>query len=128
VSHKTGAGVVISVCDGWFLLQAPKCLLVLTRQQFIDALRRGKAWRRHAALTQRLEEASDAKTPRPRCPDGLGTEDAPDSGQCPAAQAPAKARGKTTPAPCRSDACQDESRPRATSQDNRDAIGGGTER
>jgi len=49
MSHKTGAGIMISVCDGWFLLHAPKVLLVLSKDELVRALKRGKAWRHQKA-------------------------------------------------------------------------------
>lgn len=36
------------------LLRIPKALVVLTRAQFIEALKRGKAWRRREALAARV--------------------------------------------------------------------------
>jgi len=36
----------ITFQDGQVLIDAPKCLIVLTKAQFIEALKRGKAYRR----------------------------------------------------------------------------------
>jgi hypothetical protein len=38
--------VAMEVRDGWYIVTLPKCVLVLTREEFIQALRRGKWWRR----------------------------------------------------------------------------------
>jgi hypothetical protein len=41
--------------DTWVVLEISKsCLVVLTRAEFIAALKRGKAWRRSAAMKARL--------------------------------------------------------------------------
>jgi hypothetical protein len=41
--------------DAWVVLEISKsCLVVLTRAEFITALKRGKAWRRSAAMKARL--------------------------------------------------------------------------
>jgi hypothetical protein len=39
--------------DFWVVLELPKCIVVLPRSEFIAGLKRGKAWRRAAALTAR---------------------------------------------------------------------------
>ncbi len=39
--------------DGQVIIALPKVILVLTREQFIAALRRGKAYRRREALAAR---------------------------------------------------------------------------
>jgi hypothetical protein len=45
--------IELEVRDGWYIVRLPKCVLVLTRQQFIEALRRGKWWRRQQAMAAR---------------------------------------------------------------------------
>lgn len=45
--------VPIEMHNGWVLIHAPKALLVLSRAEFIQALRRGKQWRRRQALQGR---------------------------------------------------------------------------
>ena len=46
--------VDLEIREGWVLVQAPKCLLVLSREKFIAALKRGKPWRRSQAMAARL--------------------------------------------------------------------------
>ena len=53
-----GHMIPIEIRDGWVLLHAPKCLLVLSRQQFMEALKRGKAYCRRRVL--------EAPQPRPQ--------------------------------------------------------------
>ena len=45
--------IPIEIRNGWILIHAPKALMVLTQEEFIEALKRGKAWRRCQALDQR---------------------------------------------------------------------------
>jgi hypothetical protein len=40
----------IRLVNGCYILTGPRCVVVLTRQQFIEALRRGKAYKRAEAL------------------------------------------------------------------------------
>lgn len=49
----------IRVVDGWYVIQASKCTLTLTRTQFITALKQGKWWPRRQALQARLAAAAD---------------------------------------------------------------------
>jgi hypothetical protein len=44
----------IEIINGQVIVTLPKAVLVMTKQQFIEALRRGKVWRRKQALAQRL--------------------------------------------------------------------------
>jgi hypothetical protein len=46
----------IKLVDGRYLITLPKLTLVLTKAQFIEALRRGKAYKRQQALASRLGE------------------------------------------------------------------------
>jgi hypothetical protein len=39
----------------WVVLELPKCIVVLPRQQFVEGLKRGKAWRRAAAMRARVQ-------------------------------------------------------------------------
>ena len=55
------------------IVQVPKAVLVMTRQQFIEALRRGKAYRRREALAQRLTKSAQDQ----RGAIGEGTSKAP---------------------------------------------------
>jgi hypothetical protein len=51
--------ITIEVRNGLYLVRLPKqCVLVLTKAEFIQALRRGKWWRRRRALQARTEEAT----------------------------------------------------------------------
>jgi len=50
--------IEIQIIDGQVIVTLPKAVLVLTRQEFIQALRRGKAWRRQQAMAQRQKEPS----------------------------------------------------------------------
>ncbi|MDQ3830549.1 MAG: hypothetical protein M3361_14850 [Candidatus Tectomicrobia bacterium] len=43
--------------DGWVYVTANKCLLVLSRKEFIASLKRGKAVRRQQALAARIAPA-----------------------------------------------------------------------
>ena len=48
-------GVIrIKIIQGQVIVTLPKAVLVMTKQEFIEALRRGKTWRRRQSLTQRL--------------------------------------------------------------------------
>jgi hypothetical protein len=40
--------------DGQVIIPLPKAVLVMSKAQFIEALRRGKAWRRRQALQARV--------------------------------------------------------------------------
>ena len=44
----------IEIINGQVIVTLPKAVLVMTKQDFIAALRRGKAWRRRQAQAQRL--------------------------------------------------------------------------
>jgi hypothetical protein len=44
----------IEISNGQVIITLPKAVLEMTKQQFIEALRRVKAWRRRQALAQRL--------------------------------------------------------------------------
>lgn len=47
--------------DRWVVLEISKnCLVVLTRAEFIAALKRGKSWRRAAVMKARLGAKGDA--------------------------------------------------------------------
>jgi hypothetical protein len=43
---------------GEVIVSLPKCVLVMSRQQFIEALKRGKAYRRRQAMRARHDTAS----------------------------------------------------------------------
>jgi hypothetical protein len=38
----------------WVVLELPKCIVVLSREAFIQGIRRGKWWKRHKALQEQL--------------------------------------------------------------------------
>jgi hypothetical protein len=55
--------VEVEVVDGFYIIEIPKARLVLTREQFVDGLRRGKWWSRrelraprHAVMQARADE------------------------------------------------------------------------
>ncbi len=48
--------VELEMRDGWVYVRATKVLLVLSREEFIAALKRGKAVRRRQTLTDRLAQ------------------------------------------------------------------------
>jgi hypothetical protein len=48
--------VELEMHDGWVYVTANKCLLVLSREEFIAALKRGKRHRRHQALAAWLAQ------------------------------------------------------------------------
>ena len=54
----------IEVKDGWWVVTCSKCILVLTRDQVADALRRGKWWRRRQARA--AQETAAARVPQTR--------------------------------------------------------------
>ena len=64
--------VDMEIREGWVLVQAPKCLLVLSREEFTAALKRGKAWRRSQAMAARLgaQETGRRSACQPRSDDG----------------------------------------------------------
>jgi hypothetical protein len=45
--------ITIELHQGWYVVTLPKCVLVLSKDEFIQALRRGKRWRRREALRAR---------------------------------------------------------------------------
>ena len=49
--------------DGQVLVKGPKCLIILTKLEFIQALKRGKAYRRRQALQARMAAAEPTITP-----------------------------------------------------------------
>jgi hypothetical protein len=51
--------VDIEIRGNWVEIRANKCLLVLTKAEFIASLKRGKAWRRRQALAARLVQAGE---------------------------------------------------------------------
>jgi hypothetical protein len=56
--------------DGQVLVKGPKCLIVLTKAQFIEALKRGKAYRRQQSMQGRLAQLAQNQ----RSPMGEGGE------------------------------------------------------
>ena len=58
--------IEVTVQDGYYLVTLPKAILVLTRGEFIQALRRGKWFRRTHAMATRAETAPLVST---RCQD-----------------------------------------------------------
>jgi hypothetical protein len=44
---------------GEVIVSLPKCVLVMSREQFIEALKRGKAYRRQQARQARVEPMRD---------------------------------------------------------------------
>lgn len=60
--------------EGWVLLDIPKALLVLSREEFITALRRGKAWKRREALAARIPAGGDRPYAQPRGRGGIDGE------------------------------------------------------
>ena len=51
----------ISVEGGQVVIKVPKCLIILTKAEFIQALKRGKAFRRQQAMQARLAAAEPTK-------------------------------------------------------------------
>jgi hypothetical protein len=51
--------IEIALKDGWYVVTLPKGILVLSKAEFIQALRRGKLRKRRAAI-----EARPSPTPR----------------------------------------------------------------
>ena len=47
--------------DGFFVVPITKAHLVFTREEFKTALRRGKWWRRHKSLSERLEKIAGGR-------------------------------------------------------------------
>jgi hypothetical protein len=45
--------IELNVQDGLYIVKLPKIVLILTREEFIQALRRGKWWKRRAAIEAR---------------------------------------------------------------------------
>jgi hypothetical protein len=50
----------LQVKDNFYILTLPKVILVLTREQFIDGLKRGRWWKRRQAMAPR-EAAMQAR-------------------------------------------------------------------
>jgi hypothetical protein len=50
--------IEIECRDGWWIIKAPKMRLVLTKAQFIEALRRGRQYRRREQQQARLQKAA----------------------------------------------------------------------
>jgi len=55
----TVPGRMRAITQGWVLIQLDKALVVLSRQQFIEALKAGKRWRRAEALKARQAPPED---------------------------------------------------------------------
>jgi hypothetical protein len=55
--------IEIELKDGVYLVRGPKCLLVLTKAQFIAALQAGKRWKRRAAFKARLAAVQEDPCP-----------------------------------------------------------------
>jgi hypothetical protein len=53
--------IEIRMVDGWVMLRATKVMLVLSRAEFIQALRRGKSWRRAEAMAARIAKPDERK-------------------------------------------------------------------
>jgi hypothetical protein len=53
----------VEVKDGLYIISLPKCVVVMSKAQFLEALKKGKWWRRRQALAARVPPAE----PRP-CP------------------------------------------------------------
>jgi hypothetical protein len=70
MASATTTMIDIKLIDGWYVVTAPKCTLVLTKAQFIEALRRGRWWRRRQALRARLAPVTnrDDEADRPQQP------------------------------------------------------------
>ncbi len=62
----------IQIIDGQVIVRLPKTTLVMSKAQFIEALRAGKRWKRQQAMATRLRP----KGPRPQG----GSRAAPDTG------------------------------------------------
>jgi len=56
MASATTTMIDIKIIDGWYVVTASKCTLVLTKTQFIQALRRGKWWKRRQAFQARHRE------------------------------------------------------------------------
>jgi hypothetical protein len=52
-------GMEILFQDGQVIIPLPKAVLVMSRAEFMASLKRGKAWRRRAALKARFEQVSE---------------------------------------------------------------------
>jgi hypothetical protein len=50
--------IAIEVRDGRYIVTLPKSILVLTKAEFIQALRRGKWWRQREALKARGDNST----------------------------------------------------------------------
>jgi hypothetical protein len=57
VAHRNNH-VEITMKDGQVIVTLPKCVLVMTKAEFIEALKRGKVFRRREALHARLAHAT----------------------------------------------------------------------
>jgi hypothetical protein len=57
--------IELAIRDGWVLVHPGTCVLVLSKGEFIRALKRGKSWRRADALAQRLAPRGQEEFPRP---------------------------------------------------------------
>jgi hypothetical protein len=53
----------IEFIDNQVIIRIPKALLVLTKAQFIEALRQGKAYRRREQYMKRVTERSSVHQP-----------------------------------------------------------------
>jgi hypothetical protein len=51
--------IEVTVKDGWYVITASKMTLVLSRRQFIEALKAGKAWRRRESFKARTAGPQD---------------------------------------------------------------------
>jgi hypothetical protein len=56
--------ITIEFRQGWYVVRLPKCVLVLSRDELIQALRWGKWWRRREARRERQPEGQPSQKRR----------------------------------------------------------------
>lgn len=59
MASATTTMIDIQLIDGWYVVRASKCTLVMTKSEFIQALRRGKWWKRQQSFQARTAQARE---------------------------------------------------------------------
>ncbi|HEX9872531.1 MAG TPA: hypothetical protein VGC99_28825 [Candidatus Tectomicrobia bacterium] len=59
MASATTTMIDVKLIDGRFVVTLEKCILVLTKAEFVQALRRGKGFKRGQQLQDRLAKAQE---------------------------------------------------------------------
>jgi hypothetical protein len=59
MASATSTMIEIKLIDGWYMVTTSRCTMVLSRSDFIMALKRGRWWKRRQAFQARLAAVTD---------------------------------------------------------------------